>query len=147
MLLSRLAGCCWTHLKPVNGIGRLPLLYTRYNLASVHTVISTHRNRCMLIGSKTCIGHHYSNDSTRSSLSLGTKSDINGVELNSEQKDKMCISGRYQISFTCKVCQTRCQKEFSKQSYYNGVVVVRCHSCENLHLIADNLGWFGDKNR
>ena len=33
----------------------------------------------------------------------------------------------------------------SKKSYEKGVVLIRCDGCENLHLVADNLGWFRDQ--
>lgn len=36
-------------------------------------------------------------------------------------------------------------KIISKGSYEKGIVVVRCDCCDKQHLIADNLGWFGDK--
>lgn len=29
--------------------------------------------------------------------------------------------------------------------FFSGIVVVRCDCCDKQHLIADNLGWFGDK--
>ncbi|XP_066332914.1 uncharacterized protein [Miscanthus floridulus] len=56
------------------------------------------------------------------------------------------ISPRHDLAmiFTCKVCETRSMKMASKDSYQNGVVVVRCGGCNNLHLIADRLGWFGE---
>ncbi|CAM8958114.1 unnamed protein product [Rhodiola kirilowii] len=45
--------------------------------------------------------------------------------------------------FTCKVCETRSIKTFCRESYEKGVVVARCAGCNNLHLLADRLGWFG----
>ena len=49
------------------------------------------------------------------------------------------------IIFTCNVCQTRQAKTMSRKSYEKGVVLIRCDGCENLHLVADNLGWFRDQ--
>jgi mitochondrial protein import protein ZIM17 len=34
-------------------------------------------------------------------------------------------------------------KTASREAYDKGVVVARCAGCDNLHLIADRLGWFG----
>lgn len=56
------------------------------------------------------------------------------------------ISPRHDLAFvfTCKVCETRSIKTASRESYEKGVVVARCGGCNNLHLIADRLGWFGE---
>lgn len=50
------------------------------------------------------------------------------------------------IMFTCNVCQHRQGRTFGKDAYENGVVLIRCDGCDNLHLIADNLGWFRDES-
>lgn len=49
------------------------------------------------------------------------------------------------ILFTCTKCDTRSAKAFSRSSYEKGIVIVTCPGCNSRHLIADNLGWFGDK--
>jgi hypothetical protein len=52
--------------------------------------------------------------------------------------------GLLMMAFTCTKCDTKQARTFSKDSYQNGVVLVRCGGCNNLHLVADNLGWFRD---
>ena len=51
---------------------------------------------------------------------------------------------KFAMLMTCTVCDTRSAKVISKQAYYEGLVLARCPGCENLHLIADRLGWFED---
>ena len=50
------------------------------------------------------------------------------------------------IVFTCKVCGTRAARKMSKEAYNHGVVLIRCPGCNNLHLIADHLGYFDDNS-
>ncbi|KAK7279631.1 hypothetical protein RJT34_24686 [Clitoria ternatea] len=61
-------------------------------------------------------------------------------------KSSLKTSTRHDLAmiFTCKVCETRSIKTVCRQSYEKGVVVARCGGCNNLHLIADHLGWFGE---
>lgn len=51
---------------------------------------------------------------------------------------------RMGVQFRCTVCDHTLRKTFTRQSYEHGVVIIKCDSCSNLHLIADNLGWFKD---
>nr|CDS33652.1 RING finger protein 145 [Hymenolepis microstoma] len=62
-----------------------------------------------------------------------------GTIATKESDKNMCIS------FTCNVCKNRTQKFFSKLAYLKGLVIIRCPSCQSLHLIADNLGWIKEK--
>lgn len=52
--------------------------------------------------------------------------------------------GKFQIMFTCKICNHRNSKFITKLAYYKGVVIIICDGCGNKHLIADNLNWFTD---
>lgn len=45
--------------------------------------------------------------------------------------------------FTCAKCNTRAVKNFTRNAYERGVVIITCPGCEARHVIADNLGWFG----
>ena len=49
------------------------------------------------------------------------------------------------IIYTCGKCNTRSVKSFTKDAYEKGVVIVTCGNCNARHVIADNLGWFGEE--
>ena len=48
------------------------------------------------------------------------------------------------LMFTCGPCGNKLARKFTKDAYHKGVVLIRCDKCDNIHLIADNLGWFED---
>jgi len=50
----------------------------------------------------------------------------------------------YALMFTCGKCNVKSLRSFTKNAYHRGVVLIRCEGCQNVHLVADNLGWFGD---
>ncbi|KAI3384313.1 hypothetical protein SNEBB_005069 [Seison nebaliae] len=97
----------------------------------------TRRNDLILQPLKYSIGHEQFKRFSSSSHNLPVGNWINS-QTPSEYERKLMIH------FTCKVCNERNKKTFSKHSYEKGVVIIRCEGCSNLHLIADNLQWFSD---
>lgn len=82
-----------------------------------------------------------------SNSSRAISSSVNSEDkLKHNVKSSLKVSTRHDLAmvFTCKVCETRNMKTASRESYEKGVVVARCGGCNNLHLIADRLGWFGE---
>ena len=68
------------------------------------------------------------------------------INLNDIKGTRTSDSGYLVLSFTCKKCETKNTKKFSKKSYTEGIVLIQCDCCKVLHLIADNLGWFEDES-
>ncbi|XP_954303.1 uncharacterized protein TA20720 [Theileria annulata] len=87
-------------------------------------------------------------DNTTTSSSTNTHNNNNNLEcIESNIKND-----RYIAVFTCNICNNRTAKSFSKQAYHHGIVYVKCESCNSrkllliiIHLISDQLGWFGEK--
>ncbi|XP_004307372.1 PREDICTED: uncharacterized protein LOC101291376 [Fragaria vesca subsp. vesca] len=70
------------------------------------------------------------------------------VDIKMHAEYNLKLSPRHDLCliFTCTVCDTRTMKTASKEAYEKGVVVARCSGCNNLHLMADHLGMFGEKS-
>ena len=65
---------------------------------------------------------------------------------DTQPNEKIEIPKTMLIAFNCNVCSTRNQKHMSHRAYTNGLVLIKCDGCKNLHLIADHLGWFSSPN-
>lgn len=79
-----------------------------------------------------------------SALSNPIDNEKSSVSYNATSNFKTSPRHDLAMMFTCKVCETRNMKTMCRESYEKGVVVARCGGCNNLHLIADHLGWFGE---
>ena len=48
---------------------------------------------------------------------------------------------KFELQYTCNVCETRNCHKVSRVAYRKGVVIATCKGCSTQHLIADNLGF------
>lgn len=60
----------------------------------------------------------------------------NGIKISDE-----VASRKFQLQYTCKLCNTRNSIKVTRIAYRKGIVIAKCKGCENKHLIADNLNW------
>lgn len=56
-----------------------------------------------------------------------------------ESEDRWANTPAYEMTFTCKQCNTRSSHKISKQGYHHGTVLINCPGCKNRHLISDHL--------
>jgi len=60
-----------------------------------------------------------------------------------QQKEKS-KKDRFELQFTCNMCDFRNTHSISRHAYTKGTVIVTCPSCNATHLVADNLNWIED---
>merc|ERR1712129_15395 len=70
-----------------------------------------------------------------------TGTDNKSLNERSETPVAFVGSHKFELQYTCKICDMRNSIKVSRQAYRHGVVIAVCKGCEAKHLIADNLGW------
>eukprot|EP00956_Cyclotella_meneghiniana_P034820 scaffold108453_cov38-Cyclotella_meneghiniana.AAC.1 len=78
------------------------------------------------------------NDGISSTNMANHLSEIsNGIKISADQ----IASRKFQLQYTCKICNTRNSIKVTRIAYRKGTVIAKCKGCNNKHLIADNLNW------
>jgi hypothetical protein len=79
---------------------------------------------------------------------LAFKSLLTDAQYDGNVAQTQFAPRKFQMQYTCNVCDHRNTNMVSRQAYREGVVISVCKGCQAKHMIADNLGWegFGDDN-
>ena len=73
--------------------------------------------------------------------SFGTIPSVANAIPEDEAPPAALVGRKFELQYTCNICDTRNCHKVSRVAYRQGVVITRCKGCDNQHLIADNLGW------
>ena len=68
----------------------------------------------------------------------GSSSPIADTQSNSTSTSAF-VSTKFELQYTCNVCETRNRVLVSRQAYREGMVIAICKGCDSKHWIADNL--------
>ena len=143
MILHKPNSCGLSHLRTSAVCGRGS---STNHLSCFHQNSLTNRSKGLSYASTlTRLDQHSS--LRQQNLPCNAYSTHSSGEKSEDRNELGKVTAKLAIVYTCKVCNTRSTKTFSKVSYEKGVVIVRCPGCSNNHLIADNLGWFNDVNK
>jgi transcription initiation factor IIE alpha subunit len=69
---------------------------------------------------------------------------LDGATEIAPQQQQKSKSDRFELQFTCNVCEGRNTHSISRHAYEKGTVIVTCPTCNSTHLVADNLNWIED---
>ena len=61
------------------------------------------------------------------------------------QKKPKAKRDRFELQFTCNVCNAPNSHSISWHAYTKGTVIATCPGCQSSHLIADHLSWIEDE--
>lgn len=71
----------------------------------------------------------------------GTLPHLTPQEKEEESLKQYVANRKFELQYTCNVCDTRNCHKVSRIAYRKGVVIATCKGCGSRHLIADNLGY------
>jgi transcription elongation factor Elf1 len=73
--------------------------------------------------------------------SRGMHSSATSRAKNMTTTDATLVNRKFDLLYTCNLCDTRNVHKVTRIAYHKGVVIATCRGCAVQHLIADNLGF------